>query len=55
MRKIDSMGFDNDSKSTSGRISANKCSRKDIKPFLALALVVVVLVAPSLHPLKIVQ
>lgn len=55
MRKIDSMGFDNDSKSTSGRISANKCSRKDFKPFLVLALVVVVLVAPSLHPLKIVQ
>ena len=55
MRKIDSMGFDNDSKSTSGRISANKCSRKDFKLFLVLALVVVVLVAPSLHPLKIVQ
>jgi multiple sugar transport system substrate-binding protein len=55
MRKIDSLGFDNDSKSTSGRISSNKCSRKDIKLFLALALVVVVLVAPSLHPLKIVQ
>lgn len=55
MRKIDSKGFDNDSKSTSGRISANNCSRNDFKLFLALALVVVVLVAPSLHPLKIVQ
>jgi len=55
MRKIDSKGFDNDSKSTSGRISANNCSRKDFKLFLALTLVVVVLVAPSLHPLKIVQ
>ena len=55
MRKIDSKGFDNDSKSTSGRISANNCSLNDFKLFLALALVVVVLVAPSLHPLKIVQ
>ena len=55
MRKIDSKGLDNDSKSTSGRISANNCSRNDFKLFLALALVVVVLVAPSLHPLKIVQ
>jgi multiple sugar transport system substrate-binding protein len=55
MRKIDSKGFDNDSKSTSGRISANNCSRKDFKLFLALALAVVVLVSPSLHPLKIVQ
>src|ERR1041384_6662852 len=54
MRKIDSMEFDNDSKSTIGRVSANKCSRKDFKLFLVLALVIVVLVAPSLHPLKIV-
>jgi multiple sugar transport system substrate-binding protein len=55
MRKIDSMGFDNDSKSTSGRISANKCSRKNFKLFLVLTLVVVLLAVPSLHPLKIVQ
>jgi multiple sugar transport system substrate-binding protein len=55
MRKIDSMEFDNDSKSTRGRISINKCSRKDFKLFLVLALVVVVLAGPSLHPLKIVQ
>jgi multiple sugar transport system substrate-binding protein len=55
MRKVDSMGFDNDSKSTNGRISIIKCSRKNFKLFLVLALVVVLLAVPSLHPLKIVQ
>src|SRR5688500_7389883 len=54
MRKIDSIGFDNDSKSTGGRIIINKYF-KDFKLFWILALVVLVLAAPSLTPLKIVQ
>jgi multiple sugar transport system substrate-binding protein len=55
MRKIDSIGFDNDSKSTGGRITINKYFRKDFKIFWILALVVLVLAAPSLTPLKMVQ
>ncbi len=55
MRKIDSIGFDNDSKSTGGRITINKYFRKDFKLFWILALVVLVLAAPSLTPLKMVQ
>jgi multiple sugar transport system substrate-binding protein len=55
MRKIDSTGFDSDSKFTSGRIIFNKYFHKDFKLFWVLALVVVVLVAPSMHPLNIVQ
>jgi len=55
MRKIDSMGFDDDSKFTTGRISINKCSRKHFKLFLVFTLVVVIVGGPSLHPLKIVQ
>ena len=57
MRKIDSIGFDNDSKSSGGRntITINKYFRKDFKLFWILALVVLVLAAPSLTPLKMVQ
>lgn len=55
MRKIDSIGFDNDSKSTGGRITINKYFCKDFKLFWILALVVLVLAAPSLTPLKMVQ
>ena len=55
MRKIDSIGFDNDSKSTGGRITINKYFRKDFRLFWILAVVVLVLAAPSLTPLKIVQ
>lgn len=55
MRKIDSFGFDNDSKSKGGRITINKYFRKDFKLFWILALVVLVLAAPSLTPLKMVQ
>ncbi|HEY7694588.1 MAG TPA: extracellular solute-binding protein [Nitrososphaeraceae archaeon] len=55
MRKIDSMRFDNDCKSTTGRISINKYSRKNFKLFLVLVLVVIVVGGPSLPPLKIVQ
>ena len=57
MRKIDSIGFDNDSKSTGGRITItiNKYFCKDFKLFWILALVVLVLAAPSLTPLKMVK
>ncbi|HKQ21339.1 MAG TPA: extracellular solute-binding protein, partial [Nitrososphaeraceae archaeon] len=55
MRKIDSIGFDNDSKSTGGRITINKYFCKDFKLIWVLALVVLVLAAPSLAPLKMVQ
>src|ERR671910_102439 len=57
MRKIDSIGFDNDSKSTRGRITItiNKYFRKDFNLFWIMALVVLVLAAPSLTPLKMVQ
>jgi multiple sugar transport system substrate-binding protein len=55
MRKIDSIGFDNDSKSTGGRITINKYFCKDFKLFWILALVVLVLAAPLLTPLKMVQ
>jgi multiple sugar transport system substrate-binding protein len=55
MRKIDSIGFDNDSKSTGGRITINKYFCKDFKLFCILALVVLVLAAPSLTPLKMLQ
>ena len=55
MRKIDSIGFDNDSKSSGGRITINKYFCKDFKLFWILALVVLVLAAPSLTPLKMVQ
>ena len=55
MRKIDSIGFDNDSKSTCGRININKYFRKDFKLIWVLALAVVILAAPSLNPLKMVQ
>lgn len=55
MRKIDSIGLDNDSKSTGGRITINKYFCKDFKLIWILALVVLVLAAPSLTPLKMVQ
>src|SRR5918996_925733 len=57
MRKIDSFGFDNDSKSICGRITItiNKYFRKDFKLFWILGLVVLVLAAPSSTPLKMIQ
>jgi multiple sugar transport system substrate-binding protein len=53
MRKIDSIRFDNDSKSTGGRITINKYFCKDLKIFWVLALAVIILVAPSLTPLMV--
>ncbi|HET8847569.1 MAG TPA: hypothetical protein VFM20_02165, partial [Nitrososphaeraceae archaeon] len=55
MRKIDSIGFDNDLKSICGRININKHFRTNFKLFWILALVVVILAAPSLTPFKMVQ
>lgn len=51
MRKIDSMGFDNDC----CRFTIYQNFRNDFKLFLILALAIVVLAAPSLTPFKIVQ
>jgi multiple sugar transport system substrate-binding protein len=53
MRKIDSIRFDNDSKSTGDRITINKYFCKDLKIFWVLALAVIILVAPSLTPLMV--
>ena len=55
MRKTEYIGRDNDVKTIYGRTMTHKYFGKDFKIILVLALVAVVLVAPSLSPLRMVQ
>ena len=55
MRKTEYIGRDNDVKTIYGRTMTHKYFGKDFKIILVLALVAVVLSAPSLSPLRMVQ
>ncbi|MDW0147773.1 MAG: hypothetical protein QOK59_03705, partial [Nitrososphaeraceae archaeon] len=55
MRKTEYIGRDNDVKTIYGRTMTHKYFGKDFRIILVLALVAVVLVAPSLSPLRMVQ